>query len=328
MHFWDLRRNVIDINDLRSFLVVARDANIRSAALELHQSPSALSKAIRRLESALNTALFDRVGKRLRLNGHGEQLRERAMQLVALADLTQAEFRGERQQLHCRIVGPAILQWRYGLALSQTLQNHFPNSGIAFESQFEDAAIAALSRGDADFALVTGVAVEAALPTGLEALPLGSMTMRLAAGQAHPLLKIAKKSKNKEVPYTATTQQVLQFDFACPDRSLFCGVARGARSDGWRDDQLPRKIRYWLEDLQLLMALVKSNQALAYLPDFALPDHDLVRVKVSDCPYECTENCWLIWKPLTASGWQNKLINGLDISRKFDRENTKTAGVQ
>jgi len=305
----------MDINDLRSFLVVARDANIRSAALELHQSPSALSKAIRRLEIALNTALFDRVGKRLRLNSHGDQLRERALQLVALADLTQAEFRGERQQLHCRIVGPAILQWRYGPQLSVTLQNNFPNSGIAFESQFEDAAITALTRGEADFALVTGVVVEAALPTGLEAISLGSMTMRLAAGKLHPLVKLAKKTKRSEGLLTATTLQVLQYDFACPDRSLFCGVARGARSDGWRDDQLPRKIRFWLADLQLLMALVKTNQALAYLPDFALEEHDLVRVKVSDCPYECVENCWLLWKPATASGWQNKLITGLMVEK-------------
>lgn len=301
----------MDIDDLRSFLVVARDANLRNAALELHQSPSALSKAIRRLESSLNTPLFERAGKRLKLNDHGQQLRERALQLVALADLTQAEFRGERQQLHCRIAGPAVLQWRYGPALAQLLHKQQPNSGIAFEAQFEDAAVVALNRGEADFALVTGAVVDAVLPAGIEALALGSITMRLAAGLSHALLKQAKKP-NKTTPYhSANTAQVLEHVFACPDRSLFCGVARGSRSDGWRDDKLPRKIGYWLADLQLLMVLVKSGQALAYLPDFALQDPALLRVKVSDCPYECVEQCWLLWKPATASGWQNKLIAGL-----------------
>jgi DNA-binding transcriptional LysR family regulator len=137
----------------------------------------------------------------------------------------------------------------------------------------------------------------------------------LAAGTAHALLKQAKKSGSVDQYFNATTEQVLHHDFACPDRSLFCGIARGARSDGWRDDKLPRKIRFWLEDLQLLMALVKSNQALAYLPDFALQDPGLVRVKVSDCPYECVEQCWLLWKPATASGWQNKLVAGLAALR-------------
>lgn len=323
----------MDIADLRSFLVIARHGNLRSAANELHQSASALSKAIRRLESALHTPLFDRIGKSIRLNADGNHLRERAMQLVNLADQTQSEFRGVRQQIHCRLVGPALLHWRYGPQMSDLLNKTFPGSGIAFVCQYEDAAIAALSRGEADFALVSGVAIEAGLPAGLECLPLGQMTMQLAAGRTHPILTTLPKATKPTKTTTPTkliksvslakkdiansqairqisvsTAQVLQYDFACPNRSLFCGLERGARSDGWRDDQLPRRIRFWLEDLQLLMALVRSGQALAYLPDFALADPSLVRLKVRDCAYECVEQAYLAWRPATASGWQNKLL--------------------
>jgi DNA-binding transcriptional LysR family regulator len=301
----------MDIADLRSFIVVARYANLRSASADLHQSPSALSKAIKRLEIALNTPLFDRVGKSLRLNSHGEHLRERAMHLIGLTDQLQAEFRGERQHLHCRIVGPAILQWRFGPLLSSLLQSQHKNSGVAFESQFEDAAISALARGEADFALATGAAVSANLPAGLEAVALESIIMQLAAGKSHPILKSDKRSKSNVAKCKVNTAQLLHHDFACPDRSLFCGIDRGARSDGWRDDQLPRRIRFWLDDLQLLMALVRSGQALAYLPDFALDEADLVRIHVTDCVYECVEQAWLIWRPGTASGWQNTLIRRL-----------------
>ncbi len=307
----------MDIFDLRSFLVVARYANLRNASADLHQSPSALSKAIKRLEMALNTPLFDRVGKSIRLNSHGEHLRERAMHLVGLADQLQAEFRGERQHLHCRIVGPAILQWRFGPLIASILQSHHKNSGVAFESQFEDAAISALARGEADFALATGAAVHANLPAGLEAVALGSMTMQLAAGKSHPILQGDKRSKTNLAKFKVNTAQILQHDFACPDRSLFCGIDRGARSDGWRDDQLPRRIRFWLDDLQLLMALVRSGQALAYLPDFALDEPDLVRIHVTDCAYECVEQAWLVWRPGTASGWQNTLIRLLPAALKL-----------
>ena len=306
----------MDIADLRSFLVVARYANLRSAADELHQSPSALSKAIRRLESSLSTPLFDRVGKSIRLNTHGEHLRQRALQLVTLADHTRAEFRGDRQHLHCRVVGPALLQWRYGPVLSAVLNAHHPSSGIAFASQFEDAALSALARGEADFALVTGVAVNASLPAGLEAVPLGTITMQLAAGLSHPLVTQASRSRRGPSQVTVRIAQVLQHEFACPDRSLFCGLDRGSRSDGWRDDQLPRRIRFWLEDLQLLMALVRSGQALAYLPDFALDEPGLVRLRVSDCPYECVEQACLVWRPGTASGWQDRLVAALPSARQ------------
>jgi DNA-binding transcriptional LysR family regulator len=299
----------MDINDLRSFLVVAEQANLRSAAIALHQSPSALSKAVRRLESSLNTPVFDRIGKTIRLNSQGEHLRQRALQLVALADQTQAEFRGEARQLHCRIVGPAVLQWRYGPVLSNALSKLHEASGFAFVPLFEDAAVAALVRGEADFALVTGVAVNATLPAGLEAIPLGNITMQLAAGLSHPLVADAPASRRGASSVTVRTAQVLQHAFACPSRSAFCGLDRGTRSDGWRDDQLPRRIRFWLEDLQLLTALVRAGQALAFLPDFALKEAGLVRLRVSDCPYECVEEAYLAWRPDVASGWQNQLVS-------------------
>jgi DNA-binding transcriptional LysR family regulator len=100
---------------------------------------------------------------------------------------------------------------------------------------------------------------------------------------------------------------VLAHDFACPPHSLFCGVQRGTRSDGWRDDQLPRRIRYWTDDLQLLLGFVKRGEALAYLPDFALEDPDLVRIQVSDCPFRCSEQAWLVWDRQHAGQWLHQV---------------------
>lgn len=284
----------MDIADLRSFLVIARHANLRAAADELHQTPSALSKAVKRLEGSLATPVFDRVGKAIRLNAAGERLRERALALVALADQTEAEFRGVSRRSHARVLAPAVLQWGFGAALADRLAQDDPQASLAFTTLFEDAALAALARGEGDLALVTGVALGAALPAGLAALPLGEIRMQLAAGPGHPLAGHPK----------VTTAEVLQHDFACPRHSLFCGLERGARADGWRDDQLPRRIRFWLDELPLLIALVKAGRALAYLPDFALADTPgLVRLAVSDCPYECVEQVHLVWRPGTASGW-------------------------
>lgn len=101
----------------------------------------------------------------------------------------------------------------------------------------------------------------------------------------------------------ATLAQVLAHDFACPSHSLFCGVRRGARSDGWRDEQLPRKIRYWADDLQLLLHFVKSGRALAYLPGFALADAGLVRIDVTDSAYACSERVALVWNHVRAPTW-------------------------
>ena len=294
----------LEIADLRSFLVIARSSNLRAAASELHQSASALSKAIRRLETSLNTAVFDRIGKTIRLNGQGERLRQRALELVALADQTRADFRGAHPNLHCRVVGPVVLQWRFGTLLAALLSSQQPGSGIAFVTHHEDAALGALARGEADFALVTQSAIQSTLPVGLQSQALGSITMQLAASATHAL---AFASQQRGL----TTAEILMHDFACPQRAFFCGMERGARSDGWRDDQLPRRVRFWIDDLSLLIALVRSGQALAYLPDFVLIDSALTRIKLLDCPYECVESVFLVWRVLGADGWQNRLVGAL-----------------
>ncbi len=62
---------------------------------------------------------------------------------------------------------------------------------------------------------------------------------------------------------------------------------------------------------QVLMSLVRSGLALAYLPDFALSEPGLVRVMLSDCPCVCVETTYLTWRPSAASGWHRYVAEGL-----------------
>ena len=293
----------MNLSDLRIFVSAARRPSLGAAALELHLTPSAVSKALKRLEEALGTALFDRSAKQLVLNESGQRLLGRAQTLLALADQAKSDIMGERAAVDCRVAGPAVLLWRHGQALAQALRGYAEGS-LRMQAMFEDEALAGLARGDINAAIVTSAAIEGRAEhwsADWEATDLGSLTLHLLAGATHPLAGQRK----------ARTAQVLDYDFACPSRSLFCGVQRGARSDGWRDDQLPRKIRYWTDDLQLLLAFVKSGEALAYLPDFALADPGLVRVEVTDCAFTCSEHVWLVWDKRNASQWQHQLANQL-----------------
>jgi len=95
-----------DLATLRQFLALARHQNLAAAAWELHLSPSALSKGLKRLELALQTTLFDRQGRNLRLNADGARLLDRAAALVVNADQLRSEFLGTRGSFHCRIAGP------------------------------------------------------------------------------------------------------------------------------------------------------------------------------------------------------------------------------
>jgi DNA-binding transcriptional LysR family regulator len=302
-------RFAMELSDLRLFVTATRHRTLLEAAGELHLTASAVSRAIRRLEDDLHSPLFDRAGKSLRLNAAGQRLRERALALLALADQTRAEFEGADFGVRCRIAAPPLLQWRFGAAIAATLSERFQEASLALRPAWEDDALAALARGEVDFAIVTDEPLRDARSTsGFEAIALGTLTMQVAAGTTHPLA-----SKVRGGAVRAPSARVLAHDFACPSRSMLGGQPRGTRADGWRDDELPRRIRYWVDDLQVLLSLVRQGHALAYLPAFALRECGLVQVRVSDCPFECVEQAHLVWRPVVAAGWQGRLVDALRL---------------
>lgn len=67
----------MDFLQLRYFQVVARLENITRAAEELHIAQPSLSKTIARLEESLGVPLFERHGRRIRLNQFGKSFLKR-----------------------------------------------------------------------------------------------------------------------------------------------------------------------------------------------------------------------------------------------------------
>jgi LysR family glycine cleavage system transcriptional activator len=68
----------VPISSIRVFESAARTGSFRGAANELHLSPSAVSHAIRKLETALGTTLFERGVRRVHLTPAGESLMRHA----------------------------------------------------------------------------------------------------------------------------------------------------------------------------------------------------------------------------------------------------------
>src|SRR5476649_66929 len=66
----------MDLRRIRTFVTVAEQGSVSSAAVRLHVSQPALSRQIGELQQELGLKLFDRVGRRLVLTTGGEQLLE------------------------------------------------------------------------------------------------------------------------------------------------------------------------------------------------------------------------------------------------------------
>ncbi|BBH20195.1 LysR family transcriptional regulator [Paenibacillus baekrokdamisoli] len=79
----------MELLQLQYFLAVARLEHVTEAAQSLHVSQSSLSKTIQRLEEDLGVPLFDRKGRKLRLNEFGSRFLRRAER--ALFELEQGK---------------------------------------------------------------------------------------------------------------------------------------------------------------------------------------------------------------------------------------------
>jgi DNA-binding transcriptional LysR family regulator len=77
-------RKIMDLDQLRTFVEVAKLGNFSKAAAKVFRSQPAVSAQIRQLEGEYQQKLFDRSGKRVRLTPGGELLLDYAQQILSI----------------------------------------------------------------------------------------------------------------------------------------------------------------------------------------------------------------------------------------------------
>lgn len=82
----------MELRVLKYFLTVAREENITRAAQALHITQPTLSRQLMQLEEELNVKLFKRSNHRIFLTEDGMLLKQRAQEILALADKAKKDF--------------------------------------------------------------------------------------------------------------------------------------------------------------------------------------------------------------------------------------------
>lgn len=84
----------MELRVLRYFLAVTEEGTISRAAAVSHVSQPTLSRQLRDLEAELGCVLFDRGPHGIVLTDEGRYLRDRAAEMVAIADVAEEELKG------------------------------------------------------------------------------------------------------------------------------------------------------------------------------------------------------------------------------------------
>lgn len=166
----DMPRN-LDLTALRSFVAIAETGGVTRAAGFLNLTQSAVSMQLKRLEEALDMALFDRKGRTLELTTAGEQLLSYARRMLDLNDEIYAKM------TDCAHVGEITLGVPHDIvypAIPHVLQRfnaEFPRMQVNLISSFTLRLKEMFARGDCQIMLATEDAPDAGGVTLID-LPL------------------------------------------------------------------------------------------------------------------------------------------------------------
>ncbi|ENG6144541.1 TPA: LysR family transcriptional regulator, partial [Klebsiella pneumoniae] len=148
---------MIDLRQLKYFVVVAEEEHVGRAAERLHISQSPLSRQIAQLEERLGLMLFERNQQRIRLTADGQTFLAETRSLLThanrLESLGKRLGRGEDGGLCIGYIENAMHSGVLSTAL-RTLRTSRPDVHIALYSQPPATQIEGLRQRSLDFSLV------------------------------------------------------------------------------------------------------------------------------------------------------------------------------
>ena len=189
----------MEVDELRWFVSLAESEHVTDSAAECGISQPTLSRALARLEHRVGTPLFERQGRRLRLNAYGALLHEHYRR--ALDEVTAGEQRiGDLVDPARGTVRLAFLH-SFGSWLVPELVRRFlaeaPQAGFALRQEAADTILAELFAGTVDLVITSprpaaarvtwrGLLTERlclAVPAGHRLARRGSLHLEEAAGE-------------------------------------------------------------------------------------------------------------------------------------------------
>lgn len=234
-------------NWLPTFRAVAETEHLPSAAERLHVTPAAISRTLGLLEDRLGYELFNRTGKRLKLNGNGRAL------LSAVSDAMSSVEDGLHAIADDPFSGPVrvssigVLTNHYVLPVLLELADEHDELRPELRVEGTRDAAGLLVRGDIDVAFI----YESMTLEGIEVERLGESPSSVYCGRGHPLFE------RDDVKL----EEALEFDFSVPQVG-----DTGRVMDGWPAEQ-SRKIGMRITLLTSNLEVCRSGQFLTVLPD-------------------------------------------------------------
>lgn len=191
------------LRQLSVFVAVAKQGTVTKASESVRLTQSAASMALSDLEGALESPLFDRVGKRLQLNDLGKYLLPQALEILARCEDFEQIARGQQQSIDLKVGATLTISDFLMPDLIADFLKDEPSSQINLTVGNTSSIIDAVNQFQLDVGFIEG---SCHLPQ-LEVKPWHEDELCIAVAPDHPLaIKQAKLQK--------TGKKLTENDFA------------------------------------------------------------------------------------------------------------------
>ena len=245
----------MELRELRTFEAIVEEGSFRLTADRLHQTPSALSHQIGRLEREMSQVLLVRTPTGAYPTSAGDVILELARKIFS--DIKSAREQlglpGESEREKLRVTGTSVgLTYIYGELCEQYMSSHAQIELEIMAAETTELASTRVVRGEADLAFTT-------LPIqskALDMVPIGRAEQVFIVGAHHPL------AKSKQV----SLEEIRRFPFA----RYLKGSAGRLLSDHLFGSRRYPPVASETNDTEVVKRIVKLGFATALVPVFTI----------------------------------------------------------
>ncbi len=253
---------MIEIKHLKTLQALKQTGSLAAAAVQLHQTQSALSHQFSDLEQRLGFRLFIRKSQPLRLTPQGEILLQLADNLLPqVQQALQACLAPQQTRLRIAIECHSCIQWM--TPALNSFREHWPHVAVEFTSGVTFDPQPALQQGELDLVLTSDI-----LPRSrLQYTPLFDYEVRLVMAVDHPL---ASKS--------AIAPEDLR------DETLLIYPVQKQRLDIWRHFLQPAGITptfKTVDNTLLLIQMISAHMGISALPHWVVENAERQQLVVT-----------------------------------------------
>ena len=180
----------INLRQLQIFIAIAKSGSTTAAGEHIALSQSAISASIGELERALNTLLFDRVGKRLLLNDHGRAMLPQVIALVNSAESLEQAYL-DNQAPSILVIGASLTIGNY--LLPRLLSQYWRDQGYVLGDSTPPIQVLVANTADiiskvANFEVDIGLVEGPCHRNDIAITPWVADDLMLVAAPTHPVI--------------------------------------------------------------------------------------------------------------------------------------------